>query len=421
MALDKTHKRVEFRKVDIEPVLKSVEKDGWSSLEVNGVQMTLVRFQGGPHLFGSCERINRSRLEEEGFFLIPGAPVSGQITLQGGSVCSTTLVLNGQGLVRKTVKRSELEDVDTIKRHRDEANWLSLDKVSSSGLFPEVYCVEEGDHSFFYDSQFFPAYSLGELMFRGEISVHEVKTVVRRIISACSAHLHSTPAENAQENYLKKASRRYQLLVSKFIDPIFFSELMNNGAVLQGVVCRSLGELFNVVAASRQLSSIINCSDARLCHGDLIPEDILFSRRANAFKLIDPNPQIRDPLADFGKMQMSFELGYDLAYRDLIQVEHFVHRGKTDVRFDFARTHAQYFEAQTTLAGWFPELVNEFKPTNASEAARYSPESVRLMAAFQALSLPVFHALQHNKVDRAKYFFAKGHLMLETSLRRMGF
>lgn len=414
MALDLNNALAQFSKSDVLGLTSDLELGSWKVLHGVQTPITLYRFakpRVGP-------RINlgiREALELDGVLAISGAGQEGTVRLSGGSVCSTILKMGPMAKVVKTLNGSALQATDAVDRHSLEFSWMRDFQSSNCKVFPRVKLVGESC-DFAFELDFFPAYSLGELFLDGLTNTQRSKEIVLSILNVCREDFHSRKSKIGFENYVEKVRRRLATIVQQGPSGDFFEHLYFQGARINGRKCRPLKSLLEICETSPHLASFLNCRDPRVCHGDLIPEDILYSRYYQEMKLIDPNPQISDPLADFSKMQMSFELGYDLALRDLVLVTSEISGPTLFVDFGFKDGYEAYKSLQESMQLWLPEIVDQFVPLGSTEPDRFNAHAVRLMAALQALAIPIFHLLQHKRPERSKYFFAKGHHMLELAI-----
>jgi hypothetical protein len=386
----------------------------WIVANQTNTPTTLLRFAPPLPESQTCNTFRHS-LELQGVLAIAGAARDGRLFLSGGSICSTQLDLGNPLKVIKQTHRSRLQAADTFDRHTLELGWMLAFQNTNPHVFPTVDC-SVSDQDVALELNFYPAYSLGEVFVEGATEVSEAQRIIRVILETCRASLHVKFSVAAFENYVEKVCRRLDTIINLSADRGFYDHLNRKGAIINDTRCRPLRQLLDLCLSEPTLRSAIQCRDPRMCHGDLIPEDILYSRYYRQAKLIDPNPQISDPLADFAKLQMSFELCYDLALRDLAHVETVFKGDQLFVKTNLAEGFQGYKSLQGSLLEWLPAVVDQYAPHESREPERFESQPVKVMAALQALAIPIFHALQHDRPDRAKYFFSKGHEMLEKAI-----
>lgn len=355
-----------------------------------------------------------------GLVSVAGDATNGSIKLSGGSVSECLLQREREEwFVLKRTSGSKLTNRDTWERHVLESQFIAATHTGNDSLFPSSTSRMEAGY-FEAKMPFVPAYTLGEQIVQGRLSGLTFKKTIASIFRTLEILLYSQPTVSPQETYAEKVFRRLSLLLECQTIRDHVQLLCNRGARINGNECRSISELLYVMQSDSRCKEILNTEDPRLCHGDLIPEDILFLNGSDEFLLVDPNAQNTDPLVDLGKMAMSALVKYDLAIRDWVNCT--VHKSDGGFCFQLSeRTEwkelAQLYEE---VGRWTCQEGRHLISRNVLPDHRIEPRAILLLSGLQAMAIPVFHALHHDNPDRALYFLAYGQLLAEQALQAFG-
>ena len=362
-----------------------------------------------------------------GLVAAAGRSQGDSIHLTGGSVSSCDLVtLGGHAVVHKTVTRSQLPVVDSIERHRGEADWIvALQADGCDHLFPRTRIIRDDDTAFVVESEFVGCYTLGEWFLqehlRGKSGFEEA--VIREVFGILRGELYSRDRSGGarMESYLDKMRRRLRLVLSdSTIQPI--ARLMfEDGAIIDNSRCRPLSEQLRALESAR-FDDLLKPAQLYECHGDLIPEDILVDGTGSVVAFVDPNPQNADPLVDLAKCVMSCCTRYDLALRDWLEVE--VRQGGHGqllaISTSWLREWRPFASRQETLGLELAKHAAEYMPPWITSTGRVTLENVLVLAGLQAICIVPFHLIHHDRPSRALHFLAAGQLLIERALLACG-
>lgn len=391
--------------------IDEVKARGWKSVSSGTHTLTLLACAPSPSLGCSVVSVHE-QLERLGIVCVAGRPSRGRLPLTGGSASACQLRLEPSPAVIKRVGSSIMGDFDARDRHSLEAHWTRQINATQPTLFPRILSIR-GGRDVIVQSEFFPAYTLGELLLQGRFDGPAAMSVLQKILDAIASQLSCNPAPNAGEPYLAKVKRRLEILMETNIPPLI-RRLCRHGATIDGVSCPPVFELIERLEQNPRLKRLVTCSEPRQCHGDLIPEDILFSPGLDQFRLVDPNPQVRDPVADIAKLVMSLTLRYELALRDQVAVRCTEHLGTAHVETIVVGSHDQYTQACDWLRS---SILSDAQVLFGSiaEEHRLQAHAILLMAGLQAMAIASFHTMHHRKHERAAYFLARGVLTASTA------
>lgn len=415
MALDLAGVALDFDPATLLDSVAEVHDKGWKSISGRTSGVTLVRALEGPPGPGLDHDSIYARLEKAGVLCIAGAAANGKVLLSGGSISACCLELGGRLQVVKEVEHSPLQRRDGIERHMAEAQWMAATNSDRPGLFPEVE-ASRSNGMLSIRSDFFPAYTLGELYAQGRLDAQAAQGLIGRAFATAASHLYGHSAAGDAETYVAKVRRRLHWLLQSNASPPLVAELFHRGARINGRACRPISDLLDLMESDARLAPMVRCERPRFCHGDFIPEDILYSAASDRMQFIDPNPQVRDPLADVGKMVMSCLLNYDLAIRDQVRIGVDQGRDGAVVATGEAQGWDDYIGLQKRILIWVLENSLTLVGGSTVEDHRLGVPSILLHAGLQAMALTVFHHLHHHKEQRALYFLAKGHVVTEAAV-----
>ena len=191
------------------------------------------------------------------------------------------------------------------------------------------------------------------------------------------------------------------------------------GVLVNGTALPPIKETITSIREFSHAMAVLSNPTPRLCHGDLIPEDILVDAEQGGVCLIDPNPQICDPIADLAKLLMSCSVHYDLALRDMVTCS--VSRGPMiEVVHSVPEGVSGYTKLQTELAAQLADEAPNLIGRAFASDDRMQPACVRLIAGLQAMAISSFHSLHHDKEARAFYFMVEGQRLVERALAELG-
>lgn len=365
-------------------------------------------------------------LDRFGVVAVAGTPHQGAIRLTGGSVSSCQLVIEGSSAyILKQVRQSALPALDSVVRHRLEANWIAALQTDGPGhLFPKIQSLDDADNGLTIRSEFLGCYTLGEwLLQRSDLgAASEDRRVVEAIFALLREDLYHRPGSRSahSESYIEKARRRIVLVFSDSRIGQVAKSLFARGGTINGLRCRPLAVQLSALTAP-QLDGTFNPAQRHACHGDLIPEDILVDRSGSVVAFVDPNPQNSDPLVDIGKFVMSCCTGYDLALRDWLEVvTEPIGDDTHSVTSLWSAPWCTFAARQADLGSWIANEAARLLPSAIAADARAAPEAVFVLAGLQAVCIVPFHLLHHNRPVRALHFLATGQALIERGLTGMG-
>ena len=414
MALDLHLSALQFDQQLLVGAIDEVQNKGWKVIVGEDRALTLVKCPPAVQRVAPTSSIYEE-LERHGVLCIAGRPAGCSLLLSGGSTSVCSLVLSDPPTVIKSVGASVLEDRDVRDRHREEARWTASAALAHPDIFPSIHQVDDGAE-LVIRSAFFPAYTLGELLLQGRVDFNAASRILRNVFASIGRNLSSVSVADPGESYLDKAERRLVLLQTIKPRSPAFEALCLSECKIDGVECHSAFKTLEVIRMNRELNSFLECHVPCGCHGDLIPEDILYSIRLNQFRLIDPNPQIRDPLCDIAKVVMSLSLSYELALADMVSCKCIMSTKGAEFHTYVGSGFSNY---QAQVRALLCELMADIQtllPAGTVEDHRLKIEGIMLLAGVQAMALPPFHALHHGKPARATFFLARGLLMANQAI-----
>jgi hypothetical protein len=353
------------------------------------------------------------QLDDLGVVAVAGDIAKGDISLTGGSICSCALSLDGaRWRVKKSIAASLLTRLDADDRHAGEFRILSRMQSDAPLLFPPVGAAAAATQ---IELRFLPYYTLGELFVQGRADSQGALSVIDHIFSALRKWLYHEATSVQRETYLDKVTRRLDELVRKSRRGVWYERLYAYGATVNGQALPPIKDMIARIKASSAAQTALKSPTPRLCHGDLIPEDILVDAVNGGFCLLDPNPQIGDPLADLAKLVMSCEVQYDLALRDLIECRATSGR-RLEITYAAPAFHEGYTAQQKEIAAALAQRGQALLGAELAPDERARPASIRLLAGLQAMAISLFHSVHHRKEARALYFTVKGQQLVESAL-----
>ncbi len=425
MALDPHFIALHCGHRDLQRAIEVAAQRGWSLIRPTKRALIIISAHAPRGRFGYFGNFDNaadaySTLAARGMVAVAGNSVGSRIKLLGGSVthCSLTKIA-GKWKVLKRVSKSAMTAVDAMDRHLAEGEWLASIHRSGVRIFPNATTRHHGDFAEI-ETDFVPAYTLGEHLMRGSISLASGREFVKRLFSRLEKDLYLERVGGDTESYSDKILRRYELMSSQAPTGTPFEILFDNAVQIDGFLCRSVSEQLRTIASSRACMKALTPLSSRLCHGDLIPEDILVVRPPADFVLIDPNPLNLDPMVDLAKFAMSCFTAYDIAIRDYVSC-HFDERGRLPrLWLNVPGQWTKFRRDQRDFGNWVCVHARRLVSNLILQDERVEPRAIMLLAGLQALAIPAFHALHHNKPQRAMYFFGAGQYLVESALQLYG-
>jgi hypothetical protein len=349
-------------------------------------------------------------LESKGYIAIADSTSmasAGEVQLSGGSICSVFLLL-GERRVRKLVRPSSLDAIDTVNRHRGEAIWLAQLHRNGIGIFPPIHTATDRGDQFEIQLEFVPRYTLGERVLQSRLSNDTLWMLVSNALEDLTRDIYHLGPLRSQQSYLEVVERRFSHLRSA---RPFYNDLWVTESQIDGLACPSVGEVLRMLRTDERFSSIVQPEPGRSCHGDLVLDDMLpSSPYENSLRTIfvDPNPQNSSVLVDFGKLAMNGLIGYDVGCRDGIRMSVY-NAGKTIVAN--SEIDDKWAKAYTCLRRFGDRLAENWETLPGAKLAAavgLDSRSLRAQAGLQSLALPAFHDLHHGAGSRGRYFALAG-------------
>lgn len=418
MALDLRHLVERFDQTHLVERASLLSFGEHATLEVDGDYLTLFKPLKTPKNRRIEVNTVYGLLERLGVICIQGEAHDGKIELSGGSICRIHLDMGTEPKVTKQVTTTDVDSLDGRIRHQLEAHWLPTKAEEFENLFPSILHTPTKSNAL-YSMRFFPAYTLGEHFIHGRLDSNGGKQLIHRCFDLLARTVYRQQVDGDYENYHGKVFRRNRQLLEDPKLPPEMADLIEYGGMVNGTRCRPVSMLLEIVDSKREFSTILANPDPRMSHGDLIPEDILYSFSEDSICFVDPNPQISDPLADVGKMLMSFQSNYDLALRNRIKLEIEGVGNHISITTITDPIYNRYTELQEELGVWLLNSLPNLPLKDCISKDRLTPQAVRLFAGLQMIALPIFHLLHHNNKGRAMFFLAKGLQLLEDSVREI--
>lgn len=392
--------------VSTEEVVRRLQSDKYYRFHLNGYEHCIFLKWG--------ESVKASNLGHCQTIILPCSGALGQV--MGGSVCKTYITMrDGKWVVvKRALRDSRMGSVDGYERHLGEAVWICSREVHQSGLFPNTeYAVDEGGLTMV--SEFVPGDTLGEVMWGGRHSVQRIVEMLSYLFEQLSSKLYIHTASYGGENYILKIQRRWGYLCSSESEEVW-SGLLTKPLVLNGREMPSLSRVLEIVQSSYSYVPLNELVTPKMCHGDLIPEDVLVDSNLTQFMLIDPNPQNADPIADWSKILMSIKVYYDLALRDKLKLEYADKDDCILIDYSFEDDTEEYLQLMRDLAIALLHDDSEFLARAARINSRVTGRTLLINAGLMALSIAPFHALQHRNLKRALYFYARASEILSEAV-----
>jgi hypothetical protein len=328
--------------------------------------------------------------------------------LFGGSVCDKRLILrDDKWLISKETSFSgDMELIDAFDRHIEEAKWVSSEIILNTGMFPKA-SYQLKDNALILTTEFIPCNTLGEAIWTNKYSIAEVSDLIGKIFAELNAKVYVLPAPVAGHNYITKIKRRWENLMAKNNDPIWKS-VFEEGIQINGRDHDSLTALLLKIERHECYQPMNECYPSKMCHGDLIPEDILVNKDLTNFLLIDPNPQNTDPICDWSKMIMAVYTYYDLAIRDDLKTECTFNNGSYNFFYNFADDSRHYRHFMDDLLQALLAEDAQFMKEGLKFHPGMTSRLLMLNAGLMAISIVPFHILQHKNKDRSLFFLTRG-------------
>ncbi|NOZ46456.1 MAG: hypothetical protein GXO79_06700 [Chlorobi bacterium] len=404
-------KQITLDKTSIEDLftndnLIKIEKKGYIEVELKN-KLYLVFLKWGVNITSSFNLDN---------YLIVDNSNTATNPIFGGSVCESKLEYTGRHwtISKQFQNNSELEKTDSIERHIIEAEWLTSKEIKKTGLFPQCNYQHKND-KFKLSSEFIPSNTLGEVIWDGKYSVKKIADFIGDIFSKLNSSIYLDPSDQKGECYIEKVQRRWENLITKDTNKIW-SELYTNSSIINGKRYASLNQILANIEKKSKHISLNNNSNPRMCHGDLIPEDILVNSTLTKFILIDPNPQNSDPLCDWSKMIMSIFLYYELAIQDKIFVQNITLGDKVSFNYTYSSCSLNHRNFMNKL---FTELLSD-DSIYLKQLRLYNTnieiDQILLNAGLMAIAIVPFHMLEHKNLFRSLYFYSKGIELINSVL-----
>ena len=384
-------------------------------------------------------------LDEHGILLINSTGVTpNKITLAGGSYCMVSLQRRSDHwvVVKTVAKDGPIGDVDALRRHQNEAEWLSAVNRFSS-RFVAVESIADEESSYTFTSEFFPGYSAAELLFHGSLKGVPLGDILISIYEELRTGLYRREPltvrwQDTDVTYVDKIRRRRRSLLDYLggtRDPL--SALLTARRIrVNGRECPSLSTLLSIVDSDPRWQPVVRPEARHACHGDLILEDILLGSGAaqsldsskgiggtarpspgsgrqwtdREIKLVDPNPYNTNAVQDLAKTMLSLWLGYELVYFDMFDLSAAVSHTRNDVAVHISVGAAYYRDELKLASERFMAFAEAELAATCGFERRDFRRSARMASALAALAIPAFHVIAHGRPDRALAFVSLGLL-----------
>ena len=162
--------------------------------------------------------------------------------------------------------------------------------------------------------------------------------------------------------------------------------------------CVSQSKLLGELRNNRAWKTVTNPAQDRLCHGDLVLEDILVDwKDPKKFKLLDPNPINQSIYFDLGKTLLSLWVGYEFIYYDLFSINEFLIESDGGIRIRIGLGRPDCQKIYEEAANMFMKFVQEQLIGLLGIQSEELESRLRMTAALQALAIPMFHLLHHKR------------------------
>lgn len=340
------------------------------------------------------------------------------ILLAGGSFSATTLcTIHDRFVVQKKVKNPlGLPNVDVDLRLHNERAWLATLPDSAARLFPPVSRWIETDTEFGYEMEFIPWHTAGELVFQECLDGEQLFKLLRQIYGSLLTNLYSRPpirtvTSRHDESYLDRIERRAQTILESGYpqDGILRALFTARRIIVNGIQCPSPFGLVQRLRSDQNWAAIIRPRDDRLCHGDLVLENILVGGSDHDFRLVDPNPANSSVMFDIAKTLLSLWIGYEFLYYDLFAIQECViENGGQELRVTCTLERPECQHEYAVAAEYFVEFVNkELLPSLGLHTADVRSH-LGILCGLLALAIPMFHLLHHQHESRALAFACLG-------------
>jgi hypothetical protein len=358
----------------------------------------------------------------------PFRVLEGGLALAGGSYSTVSLHLeNGRPLVRKCLLPNGQEDLDRDGRQSQECAWMQQLPPAVQDLFVPVIGASEGLAGLEMVTEFIPGHSLAELVFQQQLDGTGLARSLERIYSEISRDVWTQPPIELgvpidRGDYLERIQRRLGKIKSASASaggPLH--ALLEAGhVVVNGCDCDGVDRLLERLASDPCWRPAVTPGAPRMCHGDLILDDIVSDPHAPAgFRLVDPNPSNQHPMYDVFKTMMSLWLKYEFFYFDRFAITHFStgRHVEIEIRIDAPHAEAAYDQA----AEQFVAFAGRELATHLGFPSSEVRPLLRMGAAINMLAIPVFHLLHHDREPRALAFAATALLHAELATLEAGY
>lgn len=431
MALDPHLRAAALNSGELEKLVQDSRRRGFASANTRSGAVSLVHLPHyGLQVSAPTPRIDLKSsisnvydyLEREAVIALGASADGCTISLSGGSAATSYLDLSGRELqVVKRIKRGgPMVPIDGHDRHLLEGQWLSGLTDDARNYFPRATVSQNAD-TVEARMQFVPAYTFGEMFFQRRIGHDQAIRFLTQSFAALERLLYFRKCDKSlDETYTEKIRRRRigYARASRDFDSV--ERAFTHHCRINGELCRPLDQLLDIVDASRDLRDVLRTPEPRVCHGDFIPEDVLYLQPSCEPAFIDPNPLNTDPLLDLSKLTMACAISYDCAVRDEVYVNYEVSREVDTCAIGVHAPYSDIAERMQDLGKWVVHNARNLVSANVLASSRLRPEYIELLAGLHAVAIPEFHAAVHERTLRANYFLRSGQLVLERALAKMG-
>tara|TARA_Y100001970_G_scaffold294299_1_gene450066 strand:+ start:21308 stop:23062 length:1755 start_codon:yes stop_codon:yes gene_type:complete len=252
---------------------------------------------------------------------------------QISSTINSSLILKGGSYAG--IKKISLVRKETIKWKQkldDEMHWIENLPKDLSPYFPKILNKGESKNATYYDMPYFAYPSIRKLIFRGEVDILTVSSLLRNITEFMFLNVYSKDIAPANTSYQKKIhlSRIKKRILDTKKNSLTFNNIIDcNKILINGEEFLNVTPLINFVEDSHELISILTPKSVSKVHGDLHFDNVLVNR----YDEHNPNFIFIDPRG----LEKTYNYSYDIGkiFHSIHGMYDVIHEGLYDLKINY--------------------------------------------------------------------------------------